>query len=121
MHDTLLEHYQNENNHGFFNIFVRSDSMASIFTSLIALHANHENVGGQATSVISFSGFVKLDKILNQLKMKVFSSITIMLKYIFTEMLVEEAAMAPLSTRMLMLLPHLIESAKLFATDSNLN
>jgi hypothetical protein len=95
--------------------------MTSIFTALIALHANHENMNGQSGSVISFSGFTKLDKILNQIKMKVFSAISVLMTYIFTEMLVEDAAMTPLSTKMVILLPHLIESAKLFATDRNLN
>jgi len=53
--------------------------------------------------------------------MKVFSAISVLMTYIFTEMLVEDAAMTPLSTKMVILLPHLIESAKLFATDRNLN
>jgi hypothetical protein len=71
--------------------------------------------------VISFSGFAKLDSILNQTKMKVFSSLSILLKYIFVEMMVEEAAMSPIASKMALLLPHLIESGKLFSIDPQIN
>ena len=120
MTSSMLEHYQEQNNHGFFNIFVRSEALTAVFTSLIALHANHDNINHQV-SIISFSGFQKLDSLLNQTKVKVISCIVILLKYIFVDMIVEEANMAPLTTKLVVLLPHLIESARLFAIDPRLN
>lgn len=72
-------------------------------------------------SLISFSGFAKLDSILNQTKMKVFGCLSFMLKYIFVEMMVEETLLAPIACKMVLLLPHLIESGKLFAIDPQLN
>jgi hypothetical protein len=53
--------------------------------------------------------------------MKVFSSLSILLKYIFVEMMVEEAAMSPIASKMALLLPHLIESGKLFSIDPQIN
>lgn len=72
-------------------------------------------------SLISFSGFAKIDSILNQTKMKVFGCLSFMLKYIFVEMMVEETLLAPIACKMVLLLPHLIESGKLFAIDPQLN
>lgn len=71
--------------------------------------------------MISFSGLGKLDLLLNQTKTKVLKCVSLLLAHIFEEMSVEEANMAPMSSKLVVLLPHLIESLALFATDRNLN
>jgi hypothetical protein len=120
VHYSLCESYQDEKSYEFSNILAKSDTLASVFTALIALNANHNNPK-HANSIISFSGLGKLDLILNETKTKVFSSISKLLSYITDDMSNEEAQMAPLTSKLLVLLPHLIDSAAMFAVDPNLN
>jgi hypothetical protein len=65
VHESLLEKYRDEKSYTFLNSFARSESTAAVITALIALNANHNNIDGQAHSIISFSGLGKLDLLLN--------------------------------------------------------
>lgn len=121
VHESLLEKYRDEKSFTFLSSFARSESTAAVITALIALNANHNNLSGQARSVISFSGLGKLDLLLNQTKTKVLKCVSLLLSHVFEELSQEEANNAPMSSKLLVLLPHLIESLALFATDKNLN
>lgn len=117
----MLEKYRDEKSYTFTTSFARSESTAAVITALIALNANHNNLSGHAQSVISFSGLGKLDLLLNQTKTKVFKCVSLLLSHIFEEMSQEEANNSPMSSKLMVLLPHLIQSLALFATDKNLN
>jgi hypothetical protein len=120
VHESIFEKYQDEKSFSFTNVLAKSDTLASVFTALIALNANHNNVR-HANSVISFSGLGKLDLILNETKTKVLKSISMLLNFIFMDMSNEEAQMAPMISKLILLLPHLIDSIALFAMEPNLN
>ena len=90
VHESICEKCQDENSFEFMNVLAKSDTLASVFTALVALNANHNNPH-HATSIISFSGLGKLDHILNETKTKVFKSIAFLLKYVFEDMSNEEA------------------------------
>lgn len=90
VHETLLESFSDDKEVDFLTLLAKSDTLASVFTSLIALNANHNNPN-HASSIISFSGLGKLDLILNETKTKVFKSIVVLLMHIFEEMSTEEA------------------------------
>ena len=121
IHDALIEKLQDDKTYQFINVLARSDITATVFTGLIGLHANFNNTAGHAQSIISFSGLGKLDMILNETKTKVLKCISNLTNYIFDEMTVEEAEMAPLSSKLSLLLPHLIDSLAVFAVDPNMS
>ena len=121
IHEAFIEKLQDDKTFSFMNVLARSESTATIFTALLALNANVNNTAGHAQSVISFSGLGKLDKILNETKTKVLKCMSSLTDYIYDEMTTEEAEMAPMSTKLLVLLPYLIESLTLFAKDPNMS
>lgn len=90
VHESIFEKYQDEKSFSFTNVLAKSDTLASVFTALIALNANHNNVR-HVNSVISFSGLGKLDLILNETKTKVLKSMSMLLNFIFMDMSNEEA------------------------------
>lgn len=79
MFQKLIEKFENRS-YVNFDVFIRSEDLASVMISLIALTANQGSALHQH-SVISFSGLQKLDSILNQTKGKVIESINMLLEY----------------------------------------
>jgi len=121
IHEALVEKLHDDKTYQFTNVLVRSETTATIFTALIALNANFGNAAGHAQSVISFSGMGKLDMMLNETKTKVLKCISSLTSYIFDEMSNDEAQMAPLSAKLTLLLPHLIDSLAMVGTDPNMS
>lgn len=117
MHHRILERFESSK-YQHFQVIMRSGRLSDVLVALIALTANSSD-GRHAGSLISFSGLEKLDKLLNQIKVKTFESLNMLLEYI--ELLKEDQQQtSPFHHKMHALIPQLAASACLLATDERL-
>lgn len=102
-----------------FDSLIRSEDLAAVLLATIALRDNKASAHHQ-NSIISFSGFAKLDQLLNICKQRALEGLNMLLDYTLQN---NEAVMSasPIVTKMIQTMPHIIHSARAFATDPNLD
>lgn len=80
IHENILERYQAKKYFGYSN-FIQNDNYSNTLNLLLAIQVPHQNQ--QVNSILSFTGFPKLDNLINMLKYKTLENLNFIYKYLF--------------------------------------
>lgn len=89
-----------------------------MLTNLILLAPNKELNPSQANSLVSLSMLQHVDQTLNQIKVQCFESLNTMIDYVFRMGSGNARNQSPFMTKSIQILPFVIISARMFASDA---
>lgn len=112
MHERILERLETQDYFGY-DLFARSNAYSTIIIQVLGLSITDS---AEAQSILSMSGFQKLDQQLNLIKTKAMEVLIHILEYVFNSLNADERGVVPFVRKMEGVAPLLIKTAYTFAT-----